>query len=143
MSVEFILNDRDCRHTFSLRDGRTWEYLAHCSDCRALVESLSAGGVTDLNGLPTALTYNPQDWTLWDVAALPVAIDDGTDEPNYTYVVGLKDGRWAAVRGWHDYTGWDCKSDLCTEWYATKDDAIRTLVDWERTEVERKYGATA
>lgn len=103
-----------------------------CSACDVVQDTLLERGVTELGALTAALFYHPQKWKLRDVKEVPVVVDDGSDEPNFTWVIGFMDGRWAAVRGWHDYTGWDCKSDLSTEWYATKDDAMRALVDWER-----------
>jgi hypothetical protein len=35
---------------------------------------------------------------------------DGSDEPSFAWIVELKDGRFVAVEGWHDCTGWDCQS---------------------------------
>jgi len=107
-------------------------------ECQVLHDQLLSRGITDLGGLDTALEHHPQKWGLRDLVALPVVINDGNDEPHFTWVVGLADGRWAAVRGWHDYTGWDCQSDLLTEWYPSEDAAMRTLVDWERDAVERE-----
>ena len=37
---------------------------------------------------------------------------DGQDEPHYSWLVKFKDGRFALVEGWHDYTGWDCQSGV-------------------------------
>lgn len=108
-----------------------------CAGCVVVNDALLERGITDLAHLDAALHYHRQDWSLRDLAEMPVAIDNGSDEPCFTWVVGLLDGRWAAVRGWHDFTGWDCQSGLKTEWYATKDDALRTLVDWERDALDR------
>lgn len=113
-------------------------YESECTECAVVADALEERGVVPDYNLQTGLAYNPQPWSLVNLAEIALAIDDGNDEPQYTWIVRLMDGRWAAVRGWHDYTwpwldcGWDCQSGLRTEWYATKDDAMRTLVDWER-----------
>jgi hypothetical protein len=80
---------------------------------------------------------NPQkDWSLDDIAYVDLELCDGSDEPNFTWIVRLKSNTWLAVRGWHDFTGWDCQSGLSAERYKTKKDAMRTLVDWERVILE-------
>lgn len=107
-----------------------------CTECEVVNDLLLGRGVTMDESLLSGLAHHPQGWEPRDIAALPVAIDNGSDEPSFTWVLQLVDGRWAAVRGWHDYTGWDCQSGLRTEWYATEDDAMRTLVDWERDAVD-------
>lgn len=112
--------------------GKTSCYDHPCAPCAVINDALLSRGVTVDEDLDTALSHHPQPWGFLDLAEVALAIDNGSDEPNFTWVVRLIDGRWAAVRGWHDYTGWDCQSGLKTEWYATKDDAFRTLVDWER-----------
>ena len=65
----------------------------------------------------------------------PVAIDDvaevvaewkqDSDEPDFAWLLRLKDGRFAAATGWHDYTGWDCQSGFELRVFATKEEAIR------------------
>lgn len=107
-------------------------YENDCAKCAVIRDHLLTHGIAELFSLNVGLSYHPQEWSLRDLVSLPVGVDDGSDEPNFTWVVGLKDGRWAAVRGWHDYTGWDCQSGMRTEWYPTKDAALATLVDWER-----------
>lgn len=89
--------------------------------------------------LHSALANNGQDWVLDDVASIALSIDnsDEKDEPDYTWILEMKTGEWFAVRGWHDYTGWDCQSGLRTEKYKTKEEAFATLVDWERDIVEK------
>lgn len=90
--------------------------------------------------LECALREHPQFWSLSDVETVALAVDnsDEKDEPDYTWILKLKGGQWLAVRGWHDYTGWDCQSGLTTEKYASESDAFRTLVDWERDVMEKQ-----
>lgn len=107
-----------------------------CAPCEVVNDELLGRGVTIDEDLLSGLREHPQSWGPRDIAEVALAIDDGNDEPNFTWILRLTDGRWAAVRGWHDYTGWDCQSGLRTEWYATKDEAFRTLVDWERSAME-------
>lgn len=92
-----------------------------------------------MESLECALTYNPQGWGISDIESVALAIDNSheKDEPDYTWILGMKSGEWYAVRGWHDYTGWDCQSGLSTEKYKTREEAFATLVDWERDIVEK------
>lgn len=111
-----------------------------CPDCNIVVDThLEAGGVWLCHTLLYAYSHHPQEWKFHEVREVSLSLDSGEDEPSFTWIVGLADGRWLAVRGWHDYTGWDCRSALTTETYATEEAAFRTLVDWER---EQLQGAT-
>ncbi len=109
-----------------------------------LNDQLLERGVTIPSSLLDGYQHNTQtDWTFKDLKTVALDIDDGNDETSYTWIVEMMDGRWAAIRGWHDYTGWDCRSGLTTEWYKTKEDAFRTLVDWERDEVDKLNAVVA
>ena len=111
-----------------------------CVPCRACWDRLLERGLGEkllASALLTALSHHPQDWQVHDLEELVVDIDNGSDEPSFTWVLKAG-GQWMAVRGWHDYTGWDCQSGLRTEKYATKEDALRTLVDWEREAIEQQ-----
>jgi hypothetical protein len=59
-----------------------------------------------------------------DVERVLAAWTDDTEEPNYAWLFLLKDGRYAAVTAWHDYTGWDCRSSLSVKLCPTRDEAI-------------------
>lgn len=61
--------------------------------------------------LRACLEANPQSFTVDDVAEL-LAISEGENEgPSWWWILSLKDGRFLALTGWCDYTGWDCQSD--------------------------------
>jgi hypothetical protein len=112
-----------------------------CFACRVVWDMLLERGVVAKllkSSLLTALGYHPQEeWRAMDLEEIVVDIDNGSDEPSFTWVLKAK-GKWMAVRGWHDYTGWDCQSGLSTETYPSKEEALRTLVDWEREELSRR-----
>lgn len=56
------------------------------------------------------LQYNPQDFSLEDIDRV-VAVSEGEgDGDPWQWVILLKDGRYIALEGWCDYTGWDCRS---------------------------------
>ncbi len=114
-----------------------------------------------LDDLSYGFSNHTQPITLDDIERVTLGISDDSDEPNFTWVVKLREGSysppggvfrwkvgrktltatagpWAALRGWHDYTGWDCVSGLTIEFYPTEEAALNTLVEWERDEVERR-----
>lgn len=107
-----------------------------CAACLVVGDLLEDRGIKELpSGLMSGYGYHPQEWGFRELEEIALDINDGSDETNYTWILKIA-GRWAAVRGWHDYTGWDCQSALKTEWYESKDAAFRTLVDWERELIE-------
>lgn len=85
--------------------------------------------------LVSGLGENPQDgFGVEDISSIEAEWTDGSDEPNFAWLLRLNDGRFVAATGWHDYTGWDCQSGLTTSIHATRDEAIRfglTLNDRE------------
>lgn len=73
-----------------------------------------------------AFEYHPQkNLTVGQIASVEAEWTDGSDEPQYVWLFKLDDGRFAVGRGWCDYTGWDCQSNLQTSAHATREEAIR------------------
>lgn len=35
-----------------------------------------------------------------------------TGDRDFYALIELRDGRWAGLEAWHDYTGWDCQSGV-------------------------------
>lgn len=88
------------------------------------------GRVTVENPWTTA-TVTPGDdtpnhkFTRGDVAEI-LHIEDGEhDGPDWIAVVKLKDGRYAALEGGCDYTGWDCQSDASRHVASSYEDIVR------------------
>jgi len=126
-----------------------------CDTCKVQEDLLMERGVLDkISDLIYGSHYNNnlQPWDFTDIVKVPLSINDGSDETNFTWIIkfekpqdqgpkaikGQEKYLWAVVRGGHDYTGWDCQSGIYTEWYATKDDCFATLVDWEREVIGEK-----
>lgn len=69
----------------------------------------------------------PSEWrpTLEEVVKVhAMAVKNYADgEPTYYALIELTGGRWAAVEGWHDYTGWDCQAGCTWNVASTRDDA--------------------
>ncbi len=79
-----------------------------------------------IDDLRTGIEYNqPQPIKADDVAEVEVGWTDGNDEPEFAWLLRLKDGRYAAASGGHDYTGWDCQSSLEITIHDTRDEAVR------------------
>lgn len=76
-----------------------------------------------------ALTYNPSEHlTIEGIAevvrgAVYNSRDDGGDGDDLAAIVRLGSGRYAALEGWADYTGWDCQSGLEVSLHDTAEDA--------------------
>ncbi len=123
-----------------------WASHESCCECAVINDMLEERGVVVPGDLLYGVRYNSQDdWGFKDLEEVALDIRSDSDEPSFTWILKLA-GRWAAVRGWHDYTGWDCQSGLRTEWYESKEAAFRTLVDWERDVIalaEKNKEATA
>lgn len=72
-----------------------------------------------------ALEHNPQPGlSVDDIEAVEASWTNGEDEPSFAWLWRLKDGRYVAATGGHDYTGWDCQSGLETSIHATREEAI-------------------
>ena len=97
---------------------------------QALSESFVRGcRENDLGGLVLATESVVFSW------------EHGADEPTFARLVKLKDGRFAAVSGWHDYTGWDCQSGVTVDHVAgTLGECVPFLVDDPRREYEASRG---
>lgn len=77
------------------------------------------------NDLFSALTYNPQDFAADDVAAIHANVE-GDDEKPYFWLAEVRGRGFVVLRGWHDFTGWDCQSDLYVlGWGLAATDALR------------------
>jgi hypothetical protein len=76
--------------------------------------------------LRQALAEHPQTaFSEGEIAEVEKEWDDGTDEPEFAWLIRLKDGRYVAAHGGHDYTGWDCQSHLESTVHPTREEAIR------------------
>lgn len=70
--------------------------------------------------------HNPQaGYGVEDIEAVEAEWTDGRDEPQFAWLFKLKDGRYVAASGGHDYTGWDCQSGLGSSIHPTREEAIR------------------
>jgi len=110
----------------------SWGGADDCAACHVTWDALSERGVSIPADLLYGLSEHPQSWSLGDIKKIHVDVDDNTDEPNFTWVLEFVGGVVEVVRGWHDYTGWDCQSGLKTENYPSLRAALDSLVDWER-----------
>jgi hypothetical protein len=54
---------------------------------------------------------------------------EGYGSLDFTALVELDDGTWAACMAWADTTGWGCQDDVAWKWATTRDDAIRYGLD--------------
>jgi hypothetical protein len=54
---------------------------------------------------------------------------EGYSATDFTALVELADGTWAACMAWCDTTGWDCRSGVQWKWARTRDDAISQGLD--------------
>lgn len=90
--------------------------------------------------LADGLRTNPQVFKFEDVEHIEKSWTDGSDEPNWVWLIRLRRGihvlnaaeekcRWVVVNGGHDYTGWDCQSSLSVSYHPTKKAAIRWGLD--------------
>lgn len=82
--------------------------------------------------LEECLDYHPQDE--FDLAAIEqvLAVREGERDGEFWYwVLRLRDGRYAALSGWCDYTGWDCRSGAESSLHATALGAALSVDDNE------------
>jgi hypothetical protein len=56
---------------------------------------------------------------------------DTGSELDLVAILRLKDGRWASVQGWNDYTGWGCRDGSQMSIGATKEQVVRFGLDDE------------
>jgi hypothetical protein len=49
-------------------------------------------------------------FTTEDVVSAFAVVEGENDGPSWIGVFELRDGRWAVVNSWCDYTGWDCQA---------------------------------
>lgn len=54
---------------------------------------------------------------------------EGGGSVDFTCLVELSDGSWAACMAWADYTGWGCQDDVQWKWGRTRDDVVRYGLD--------------
>lgn len=70
-----------------------------------------------------------------DVADVLASVDGDNDGPSWVCVVALKDGRFSALEGSCDYTGWDCQSGASCVVARSLADCVRLGVshtEWTR-----------
>ena len=79
--------------------------------------------------------HGGQPITVEDIEAIDKQWPDGRDEPEFAWLLKLKDGRWAAASGGHDYTGWECQSSLSVTVHPTREDALRWGFDLNMREM--------
>ena len=72
------------------------------------------------------------EFKLDDINNVLAGIAGENDEYNWYWVVELKDGRFALIDAWCDYTGWDCRSGVAIELGSTPDEVIEKAPDKER-----------
>ena len=60
--------------------------------------------------LLACLQYNPQDFTIEDIARVLAVYEGENDGNNWRWIIRLTDGRFVFLIGGCDYTGWDCQS---------------------------------
>lgn len=123
--------------------GGSLPYGDECAACQVWHDRMCTDGFDGWldRTLLYAISHHPkQEFTAGAIREFSaILVESGADEPRFLWIVRLaaepelkRPARWAAIRGWHDYTGWDCRSGLLAEFYATEADAFRTLIDWER-----------
>lgn len=86
--------------------------------------------------LAYACYYHPTTLDIETVATVHRYWTDGADEPAFAWAVEMDDGTFAFVSGWHDFTGWDCRSGLEVFPAASLAEAIRLAPDDPRREWE-------
>ncbi len=98
-------------------------------------EDGSKGTGIDWN-LAECLDYNPQGFTIEQVARVAAVIEGEHEGPDWHWVLELKGGQWAYLVGGCDYTGWDCQSGA---WSKVVPDAI-TACTTARDLTDDEYG---
>ena len=57
---------------------------------------------------------------------------DGGSELNMVLLCELRDGRWASIVAWNDYTGWGCQDGVDVRVGATRENVVRYGLDNEQ-----------
>ncbi len=57
--------------------------------------------------LRACLEYNPQTFGVDEIQKIHAVWEGENDSDSWRWVLQLKDGRFAFLQGWCDYTGWD------------------------------------
>lgn len=94
-----------------------------------------------MNAITHALSWHPQTFAAEDVAeVLRFALDPGDwAEETVVAVVRLNDGRFAAMEGACDTTGWDCRSWLDADVFNSEEDAwLNGITQDGRALIERE-----
>lgn len=98
------------------------------------------GGKNACNsGTPVAVRFVDEDidtspFDREDVVEIIKCIDGENDEEDWLGLFRLRDGRYAFIEAWCDYTGWDCQSGGC----ATVANRIEDLIRWGMSKEQRK-----
>lgn len=69
-----------------------------------------------------------------DVAEVLAASEGENDETSWIAAFRLRDGRFAFLSAWCDYTGWGCRDGGDVQFAATLDDLIRLAMTNEERE---------
>lgn len=62
-----------------------------------------------------------------DISIVLAVCEGENDGQPWYWVLQLNDGRFASLRGWCDYTGWDCQSGASIEFFDTARAAAATF----------------
>lgn len=81
-------------------------------------------------------THDVEEITNWFVSyhgggRYVAGIGDTGSELTLSAILRLRDGRWASVQAWNDYTGWGCQDGSTVAVGATKEQVIRLGLDEE------------
>lgn len=95
--------------------------------------------------LVSAFTYNDvayegQQYSLDNVESVLYKEKNKVHGTSCEWLVKLCDGRYAALEGWCDYTGWDCGSGLAIKIAAGLDDCKAYITDKEALETQLQVG---
>jgi hypothetical protein len=75
--------------------------------------------------LLACLDYNPQPFGPGSIERVVAVWQGENDGDSWRWVILLTDGRYAYLKGWCDYTGWDCQSGAASGFFEDPDTAIR------------------
>ena len=121
VTVEQLRDDYDWREAFGQGSG---------GNCSPKADACPPGAPVDLT--PPAVE---------DVAEVVAAVNGENDVSHWVGLFRLKDGRFALVDAWCDYTGWDCQADNNVEVATTVADAV--LVGMGAEDLRRLWSAPA
>lgn len=65
-----------------------------------------------------------------DIVSVLAQIPGEADGPDWSWLIELKDGKFALIQGGCDYTGWDCQSDATIRFADTAEEAAKLAEDY-------------